>query len=182
MHFRFKLRKTLQAVAVLLRNEPSQRTNYMRLLKLLYIADRECLKESGRSITGDGFVAMKRGPVPSQSYDLIRGRHLQSPEWSASVRKNGYNIELARDPGLAELSRFEIDILQRVSERHAGNDEWEMVEITHGFEEWRKNDPGDSSRPIPLEDILEAVGRSADEASIAQDAKDEAAFDRVFGQ
>lgn len=56
-----------------------------------------------------------------------------------------------------------------------------MVDITHQFEEWRRNKPQErSSRPIPLEDILDAVGRSADKHAIIQEASDAAAFDRFF--
>lgn len=182
MRFPFRPKKAIQAIGVLLRREPSRRMNYMRLLKLLYIADRECLKQSGRPITGDAVVAMKRGPVLSRTYGVIKGEDILAPEWSAFVRRDRYEVELVGDPGVAELSRFEIGILQRVAETYADRDEWDMVEITHGFDEWKKNDPGDASKPIPLEDIVEAVGRAADLDSIKQDAKDEAASDRVFGQ
>lgn len=182
MRFRFKSRKAIQAIALFLRPQPSKRMNYMRLLKLLYVADRECLRECGRPITGDSVVAMKRGPVLSQTCNIIKGEDILAPEWAAFVRLDRYELELKDDPGVPDLSRFELGILQRVAADYADKDEWDMVEITHGFPEWEKNDPGDSSRPIPLEDILEAVGRSADLKAIEQDARDEAAFDRVFGQ
>ncbi len=182
MRFPFRLKKAIQAAGVLLRREPSRRMNCMRLLKLLYVAERESLREAGRPIIGDAVVAQKRGPVLSRTYDLIKGEDILAPEWSAVIRRDRYEVELVGDPGVAELSRFEIAVLNRVAETYADKDEWDMVEITHGFPEWKKNDPGDSSKPIPLEDILEAVGRSADLVSIEQDATDDAAFDRVFGR
>jgi uncharacterized phage-associated protein len=37
--------------------------NYMRLLKLLYIAERETLGRTGRPIVGGPVTAMERGPV-----------------------------------------------------------------------------------------------------------------------
>ena len=64
-------------VGVLLGYERARRMNYMRLLKLLYLAVREFLLKTGHTITGDHAGAMKRGPVSSQVYDLIRG--LSSP-------------------------------------------------------------------------------------------------------
>src|SRR5436190_24334529 len=67
--------KTAQAAAVLIRAECATGMNYMRVLKLLYIADRECLRRYGRVITGDRAVATKRGPVLSVSLDLIKGEH-----------------------------------------------------------------------------------------------------------
>ena len=72
MNFDFDLAKTVQAAALLLR-EHHNRMEYIRLLKLLSIADREMLARRGRTLTGDRAVAMKRGPVLSTVYDLIKG-------------------------------------------------------------------------------------------------------------
>ena len=68
MKFRFNFAKTLQASAVLLRRD-DKRMSRLRLLKLLYFADRELLVAKVRTITGDSVVAMKYGPVLSQTYD-----------------------------------------------------------------------------------------------------------------
>jgi len=178
--FRFEIRKTIQAAAELLRLERARQMNYMRLLKLLYIADRESLKETGRPITGDRAVAMERGPVLSTVLDLIKGQHIESPTWSKYLRKEGYHLELQEDPGKGGLSRYEIGKLQEISRRYEDCDEWDMVAIAHEFEEWKRNDPGKSSRPIPLDDILSAIGRAGDRESIIEDARDEAIFDRFF--
>jgi uncharacterized phage-associated protein len=52
---------------------------YIKLIKLLYLADREALLRWGRPITTDRHVSMPKGPVVSQIYDLItrraRARH-----------------------------------------------------------------------------------------------------------
>ena len=42
------------------------------LIKLLYLADRKALLESGYTITGDGMVSMPLGPVLSTIYDWIQ--------------------------------------------------------------------------------------------------------------
>src|SRR5579883_936446 len=66
MTFRFDFQKTLQASGVLLGLD-ANRMAYVRLLKLLSIADRELLAETARTITGDEAVALKNGPVLSES-------------------------------------------------------------------------------------------------------------------
>src|SRR5438105_4403367 len=66
MHFKFNLKKTVQAAAEFLRHEPGKQMSRLRLIKLLYIADREALLETGRPITSDTIVAMKHGPVLSR--------------------------------------------------------------------------------------------------------------------
>jgi uncharacterized phage-associated protein len=72
MHLRFHFEKSLQAAGVLLHLEGG-RMPYMRLLKLLYIADREMLAETAKPVTGDRAYAMKNGPVLSHVYALIKG-------------------------------------------------------------------------------------------------------------
>ena len=47
--------------------------SYMKLIKLLYLADREALLRWGRPITFDAYVSMDRGPVLSSVLDLING-------------------------------------------------------------------------------------------------------------
>jgi len=182
MIFHFNIDKSIQAIAALLHFHGTKEMSYLRLLKLLYIADRESLKETGRSITGDLVVAMEHGPVLSGIFDLIKGEHSAWALWSESFRKNGYRVELIRDPGNGKLSKYEIGKLRELSERFSDRNEWDMVEFVHEFPEWKKNNPGKSSKPIPIEDILEAIGRLADKDAIEQDARDQAAFNRLFAE
>jgi len=44
-----------------------------KLFKLLYFADKDHLRRFGRPITGDIYIAMINGPVPSRLYDYIKG-------------------------------------------------------------------------------------------------------------
>jgi len=181
MPFKFKQKKTTQAVAFFLRRSgPSRTANYMRLIKLLYIADRESLKETGRPITGDHVVAMERGPVLSRLYNLIKDTAPDSIEWDKFIERDNYNIRLISEPGNSELCRYEINKLQEIWDRYRGDDEFDLVKITHEFTEWKKNDPGTSSKQIPLSDILEAVGRKDDIEKIEREANESAAFANFF--
>ena len=179
--FPFKYEKTLQAVAYLLRREPSRQMNYMRLIKVLYMADRQSIQERGQPITGDHVVAMERGPVLSQLLDLVKGIDLRAPEWSKYIQRQEFNVQLVTDPRNDRLSRYEIELLEKVAQQHRMRDEWAMVDLTHTLPEWLKNNPGKSVKDIPLADILEAVGRSDDLETIEEDAKADAAFASVFG-
>jgi uncharacterized phage-associated protein len=182
MPFEFDLKKALQATAVLLRLAGTSRTaNYMRLIKLLYLADRRSLQETGRPITGDRPVALERGPVLGRVLDLIRGKHARSPEWARYVETDGYHVRLLEDPGNGELSPYEVELLQAIWDEHRAKDEWDLVRETHELPEWKKNDPGSSSKPIPLADILEAVGRSGDLQAIEEDARQTSALNKLYG-
>lgn len=136
--------------------------NYMRLLKVLYMAEREILAESSQPLTGSRVIAMKRGPVLEDVLGLIRGQHTATPEWSKFIIADRFHLELSADPGVSLLSRFVTGKLEEISRRYDLLDEWDMVEETHKLPEWLRNDPGESSKEIPLAHILEAVGRLSD--------------------
>jgi len=44
--------------------------SYMKLIKLMYLADREALLRWGRPISTDRYVSMDKGPVLSRVLDL----------------------------------------------------------------------------------------------------------------
>jgi len=160
-HWHFNLTKSIQAAAELLVKEPGKQMSRLRLIKMLYIADREALKETGRPITWDRWVAMKHGPVLSRFYDVIKGEEVGSSELAKFVEQQGHQLTLKSDPGKDQLNRFEIRKLSEISSRYRDLGDWDLVEVTHRFPEWVKNDPGESSRVIPLQDILAGVGMDA---------------------
>jgi uncharacterized phage-associated protein len=182
MIHRFDTTKTVQAAAALLRFEPSWRMSRLRLLKLLYIADRECLKETGRPIIGHRVVAMDHGPLHSAVYDLIKGQRSDENLWSSFIRNTDHrDLVLCADPGAARMSRYELAKLEDVSARFAEQDDFSLSLRTHEFDEWKKNFHPGTSTPIPLRDIIAAVGRSEDAEEIEQDLKDSETFANVFG-
>ncbi len=178
--FSFDFQKALQAAAYLLRRERSRQMNYMRLIKLLYIAERESLRETGRPISGGRVIAMQRGPVLEAVLHLIRGEHMNTPEWAKHFRRDNYNLELIADPGVGKLSKYVMEKLEEVARRHEGDDEWDMVNICHQFPEWARNDPGTSSRPIPTQDILAALGLDDTAQEIMADARRTERVSRFF--
>jgi uncharacterized phage-associated protein len=171
--FRFDVEKTVQAVAYLLRRERGHRMNYMRLLKILYLAEREVLRESGKPLTGSRVVAMRRGPVLEDVFSLIRSQHLAIPQWSRFFQTDGYELEMTSDAGVGKLSKFVAGKLEEIAVRHEHDDEFAMVDFTHALPEWIKNNPGDSSKEIPLADILDSIGRGADFKKIVEGARED---------
>ncbi len=176
------LETTIQAAGVLLERVPGKRMSYMRLLKLLYLADREMLRETGRPITFDVAVAMDNGPVLSETYNVIKGEHVGSSAWAEYFHKDGYSIHLRNIPPRGLLSRKAIELLLTVQARVEGVDDWALVEQLHNeLEEWIRNKPEPkSAKPIPLHDILLAVGYSEEDATeIRQSLQAEAEITRL---
>jgi uncharacterized phage-associated protein len=131
MNMRFHFDRALQSGTYLLRLH-GKRMAYLRMLRLLYIADREWLAETGESITGDCACAMECGPVLSNVYDLIRGDGPGAGVWDAYIHKEGYAVELVADPGRGELSKGIVNKLTEVTEKYRQIDDWELSGRTHG--------------------------------------------------
>lgn len=159
----FNERKALQAAAVILRLAGG-RLNYMKLLKLLYLADRTALIERGWPVTTDRPVSMRYGPVLSNIYSLIRDQAMpgSTSEFARYiVQDQPYEVALKDDPGDDELSRYETNLLEQIWESFGAKTPWELVDYTHGLPEW--SDPDDSSIEIWPEDILRAANLPEEE-------------------
>jgi len=161
VRFPFKERKAAQAAAFLLAKH-EDRLNYMKLIKLLYLADRQALVERGKPITGARMVSMPYGPVLSEILNLINlGRRYENPSpWFEYISApEGYDVRrINRDTTYNELSDHEEQILADVDATFGRMNKWALVDWTHELPEWR--DPQGSSLPIEPSDILRAEGRS----------------------
>jgi uncharacterized phage-associated protein len=180
MNFRFDFDKALQAAGVLLSLD-GDRMERIRILKLLYIADRELLAEVGRTITGDRAVAMKHGPVLGQVYDLIKGEASRAGEWGRFIHTVNHAVELRHDPGRGELSRGEIEKLVEVTDRYRDVDDWALSEATHEFEEWSKHFNEEAVASIPWRDVLAAQGKEELVEIIEREEADRRYVDELFG-
>jgi len=175
----FSTLKAVQSAAILLKEEGGEMTR-LRLLKLLYIADRESIAETFQPITGDDVVAMDHGPVLSKTYRLIR-REPQpgNAVWDKYIAQEGErNHVLIDQPGDGSLSEYEIRKLRAVSAVRRGMTDYEIADETHKFPEWSKNQPPEGGRKdIPLRDVLDALGMANYEERLVADEQAEGAFE-----
>ena len=156
--------KTTEAAAFLIERHGGK-MNYMKLIKLLYLADRNALLTLGRPITFDRYVSMDRGPVLSRTLDLITegnppgavsvwSRHISTPR--------DYYVEIKEKIEPWELSEAETDILDDIYKAHGHKSKWDLVMELHAIlPEWKH--PNGSSLPIPYDAILRAGGMDDDE-------------------
>jgi len=186
MPFGFDRRKAIQAVAFLLKQRPERRDSYGRLLKVLYIADRESIKETGTPITGDRFVAMEHGTMLSHLYDLA-ARKVSSQilagsdhrEWNKYITPIGAHvIRLIADPGDGALCEYEVKKLNEVADRYRDYTFGDMKNVTHNLPEY--HDPGKTSKLISLRDFLCAVGMGGAADGIIEEAKHSASLARLL--
>lgn len=168
----FDLIRTAQATACLLRKH-NGRLNYTKLIKLMYLADREAINELCIPITGDDYYSMKNGPVGSRLLELIKGKGeaASQKKWDALFKREDYDIvAIKSDIPRDWLSDCEIDALNAVNDRFGRMDWRELVEWTHNpanCPEWR--DPQGGRLPITKTDIMSALGFSDEAIESAQE-------------
>jgi uncharacterized phage-associated protein len=140
------------------------RMSYLKLIKLLYMADRLALDRWGFNITTDHYVSMDQGPVVSNIYDLITQDAEQKSFWSRFISPplGEWEVQLKSDdlPG-NQLSRAEEKLLQEIFGTYGTWNRWKLRDFTHDLPEWQ--DPHGSSIPIQISDILKAQGASEEE-------------------
>src|SRR5713226_8143279 len=84
--FNFNERKATAAAALLLDREGGS-MDYMRLIKLLYLAEREGLKRLGHALVGDTYYALDQGPIASRVLDLCKNP--SSGPWADQITRTG---------------------------------------------------------------------------------------------
>ncbi len=143
---------------------------HMKLMKLLYLADRKALSLYDSSISGDCVVAMPHGPVLTMTLDYINGA-LQSSSngWESFISDRAdHKVSLRHKVSLNELDELsdsEISIIDDVWADFGHYDQWDLVDYTHEHcPEW--TDPKGSSHPISFADIFKALGRSKQDAAM----------------
>ncbi len=165
MRIPFNLDKAMAAASILLGETEHRCMEYMRLLKLMYIVDREVLAESDAPLLGSRIVAMKHGPLHSRLLDLIKGEDSLATTWRKYFTTHEYSIHLTEFPEISSLSRFEIRKLKEVHDRYRNVGTWDLVAETHKFPEWKRAYPdptANTSRVIKYSAMIEAVGRTDD--------------------
>lgn len=136
---------------------------YIKLLKLVYLADREALLSLGDTLTGDSFIAMKLGPVPYFTYNSLKQNNLPN-NWLVI---EGYNVKLVKqinenDP----LETFDLispeiaELLDSIIEKYGMYEKYTLCNLTHKIcPEWEQC----KNYSIELSDILRASGKTEKE-------------------
>jgi uncharacterized phage-associated protein len=167
MRGRFREEKATQAAARLLKLRGG-RMSYMKLIKLLYLAEREALKRFGAPLTYDSYVSMPYGPVLSGTLDRINEPEMyQDGYWARHIApKHKYEVSLVDRKGALpndQLSPAEEALIDEIFQRYGQMSRWELVDLTHTLPEW--TDPEGSSLPIDPAAILRSEGYSPEEVA-----------------
>ncbi len=180
MKSRFDEVKSTQIAGALLQLAGG-RMNYMKLIKLMYIIDREALKRWGHPLTGDEYYSLPHGPIVSRVYDLIADEpDLSAGQyWSEFIKTHDFELRLEKPTAAESLSPADDDLINEVFRRYGQLNQWQLRDLSHDFPEWR--DPNDGRLPIPYADILRAVGRDQEAEKLAGELEDRNYFATILG-
>jgi hypothetical protein len=178
MKLHFDIQKTMAAVAFLMDRSSGQLDMFLGL-KSLYLADKGLLTKRGKTITGDSFRSLPKGPVIWNTYKLFKGtadRVLQA-EWDKVFSERvDHSIHALKKVRIDILSQTEMEALASAQDEILSIAPWEIADWLHKTcPEWV--DPNGKSRPIEPETILRNAGHSDEE--IAQIAESESLLKRT---
>ena len=163
----FNIDRSLNALLYVANHLDSNRRDIHKIFKILYFADMSHLNKYGRPITGDTYIAMKYGPVPSSIYDMVKivrgdSWYVQD-ELKAFFSVNDKYLNPLREADLAYLSKSDIDELDEAIKRYRNADFSTMTSLSHGSA-WKSAWDDPNRDEITVHDILKESG--ADEAYI----------------
>ena len=154
-----------QAVAWLLNKSDEHSEDRLKMQKLLYLADRECMDRTGFPITNDTYCHQANGPVLCQTLELMGGR-ARDDDWDRWVRcegpdENTQQISLQADnvhrEKLNYLSDYEIGILDEIWEEFGKRSGQALSDYTHDLPEHVSVKEG-CTADLGYADILMALG------------------------
>jgi hypothetical protein len=169
----FDVEKLIGFAAYVMKKMQRSSMQYIKLIKLMYLSDRESVKLYDRTISNDDLYSMDNGPILSRLLNLIRydcNSELQTP-WNTCFSVSNYDIEIHPDkayPFIERLSRAEMKIVDNVVAEFGGRDVWDLIDnYLHHLPEWKN--PHGSSIPIRLEDLMRVFDRSEEEIAAVKE-------------
>lgn len=142
-------KKITQAINYLVSRQGSADVDELRVVKLMWAADRYHLRKYARTVTGDNYVAMYKGPVGSSTKDIIEFEtgygNIDDSDIPYIEQYNSYHqnnkdgmIAVVGDTDINELSKTDIEALDFALSTFGDMSTAEIIEFTHQYPEWQK--------------------------------------------
>ena len=134
------INKAIQLAAFLIKLNGGKE-NYTKLIKLLYLAEREAILNWGFPILFDDLYSMRNGPVVNTIMDIIRHKDINEL-WDKYINTIKFDVVLLDNPGEDELSLAEMQLLENIYKEHKDKNWSEMISFTHQLPEYVKVENG----------------------------------------
>jgi len=151
---------------------------FHKIFKILWFADISHMRDWGRFITGDDYIKMEYGPVPSYLYDIFKGVRNKNPDfakYAQIISVQGYRVAPLKPADLDNLSESDIEKLNKSIEDNKGLSMGQLTDKSHGVA-WKKSE---DNQQINMESIFDEVGMPSSERKLILESE---AFTRAFAR
>ena len=169
----FDIEKATAAAAYIIECQGGEENMFV-LIKKLYWADRSALIKWGKTITGDSFASMDKGPIVSTIYDLLKGKGSEKHliQWNDVIcRRENFKIILRKRSDKGMLSEREMEVLddaeKTINDIRGSIPKW----LHKNCPEWKN--PHGSSIPIDPSQILRIAKKTEEEIRETEKANEE---------
>jgi hypothetical protein len=154
---KFDEAKTTQIAGRLLKLRGTGKMHYLKLIKLMYLIDREALLRWGWSMTGDCYVSMLHGLVLSNTLDLITEEIIRESYWKEFISGpvGHYEVKLLKEPETDELSAAETALIDELYKQFGYQNRWALRDYTHGLPEYKET--AHSSISVEYEEVMKGA-------------------------
>jgi uncharacterized phage-associated protein len=102
----------------------------------MYFADKLHLEKYGRFVCGDNYVAMKHGPVPSSTYDILKSVRFDiypqiREKATVAFKVIDYTVTPNGDADLDQFSDSEVECLDYAIEKYGTKTFGELTCLSH---------------------------------------------------
>ena len=141
VRFKFDADKALEVILYI--SKRAEISDLYHVLKILYFADKDHLSKYGRFICGDTYAALKHGPVPDYTYNLIKYIRDQGKDYFSCINpalgeklqdiQYGSRDEIIplRDADINYLSESDFECLDKSIEENGSLSFDELKEKSH---------------------------------------------------
>jgi uncharacterized phage-associated protein len=172
LRYEFDVEKLVQAIAYF-SSRGVTGLDKLKIVKLLFLADKQHLLEIGRPILGDWYSCMPYGPVPSQSFNVIRDVMDADPEmhplaedrfaeyFTIDTTRRHPALVAKKAPNLDIFSDSEVAALDSAIKTYGDMTGADLIKLTHDDPIWtvpNKKRKDGSSVEIPFELFFEVNG------------------------
>jgi len=163
----------IKAVVLYILQSFKDGTDYIKLFKLMYFAQRMYLAKYGRPIFEDSFRARPLGPVPSLTYKAVKTA--ESGDWSevtgramtsfiSALNIDGKKVSSKRKPDMDYLAKYEVECLNEVINEYKDIDSRALSKMSHNDKAWRavrkRMRENEADDMYTIQDIARAGGAS----------------------
>jgi uncharacterized phage-associated protein len=156
----FRAEKAAQFSALLIQRSDGQ-IDKLKLIKMLYLAERESVMERGRPIFYDEYYSLEHGPICSNSLNALNG-HADDDVWSEYIvvadKKNILASKRKNREEMNQISKSDFSILESVWNKFGWMTTSQVRNWTHkNCGEYVEVGPG-SRLPITYESLYKELG------------------------